>query len=454
MKKNLRFYCTLWLAKVASLTLKILRRNATYFPGKLAVTLCPDFLGRIGKPQTIIGVTGTNGKTTVCNMIEDMLKDNGYDFMDNSLGANVNSGVATTFIQGSTIFGKAKKNMAVLELDERSAKKIYQYVTPTYLVCTNLFRDSLKRNAHTEFIVDILNSAIPKSTKMILNGDDLISNHLAEENERVYFGIDQLPTDTQSCENITRDIIVCPKCNGKLEYEYVRYNHIGKAHCVNCDFGSPQTDYLAQELDLKNRTMKLKEVKTNEIIEYPMVSDNIINIYNMMAAITVLREMGIENEKIKVSLRKLKIVETRFSEEEINGKKVVMHLAKGQNPIACSRVFDYVRKEPGKKAVILLTDDLHDAVNSTENVAWLYDCDFEFLKDESIKKILVGGARYLDDKVRLLIAGVSQEKLVCIREEMETVQYLPDDIDAIYILHDLYAFELAEKVKEAIRTKK
>ena len=54
MKKNLKFYIVLYLAKLARIALKVIGRDATYFPGKLAVTLCPDFLGRIDKPKIII----------------------------------------------------------------------------------------------------------------------------------------------------------------------------------------------------------------------------------------------------------------------------------------------------------------------------------------------------------------------------------------------------------------
>ena len=92
------------------------------------------------------------------------------------------------------------------------------------------------RNGHTEFIADILNKYIPKETIMIENADDLICSHIAENNKKVYFGIDKLDTDTENFENRTRDIIVCPKCYSKLEYDYVRYHHIGKAHCPNCDY--------------------------------------------------------------------------------------------------------------------------------------------------------------------------------------------------------------------------
>ena len=78
----------LWMSKLAMWLQKLLGMNASYFPGKLAIKLCPDFLGRIDKPKTIMTVTGTNGKTTCCNMILDVLHDAGYRVLDNRAGSN------------------------------------------------------------------------------------------------------------------------------------------------------------------------------------------------------------------------------------------------------------------------------------------------------------------------------------------------------------------------------
>ena len=449
MKKGLRFYLALWGAKSGTILLKLLRRNATFFPGKFALKVCPEFIGKIGKPKTIVAVTGTNGKTTVCNMIEDILEDNNYVFIDNKYGSNIDAGVATTLISGASIMGKAKKDLAILEVDERSAPKIYPYLTPTYLVCTNLFRDSLLRNAHTEFISGILTKYIPKDTTLILNGDDLIVSNLAPKNKRMYFGIDRLETDGEKCENIARDIIVCPKCNSKLEYEYVRYNHIGKAHCPKCDFKSPEVDYLATSLDLENMKMTLKIGEREE--EYDLISDNIINIYNIISVITVLKQLGLSKEKINESLKKQKIVDTRYSEETINGIKIITHLAKGMNPIACSRVFDYVRKYKGNKVVALYLDDLHEAENGSENTAWQYDTDYEFLNDNSIKQIIIAGVRYLDGLVRLELAGIAKEKIVYGRDELIALDNLNlEGIDTVFILHDLYSMELKNAAKNKI----
>lgn len=449
MKKGIRFYFAFYLAKLSIIALKIIRRDATQFPGKLAITLCPDFLNKIGKPKTIIAVTGTNGKTTVCNMIENCLKENNYDFIDNQLGSNTNSGIASTFIKGAKLSGKQKKDLAVFEIDERSSIRVYPYVKPTYLICTNLFRDSLMRNAHTEFISNMLTNNIPKETKLILNGDDLIVSNLAPENDRVYFGINRIETDTDKCENIARDIIVCPKCNSKLEYDFVRYNHIGRAHCSKCDFKSPEINYELIKLNLENKTMLIKHDETEE--EYDLINNNIINIYNMLATITLLKELGLTKEQINPVLKKQKIVDTRYSKQEVKNIEVVTQLSKGMNPIACSRAFDYVRKESGNKAVFVLLDDLHDAANGSENTAWHYDTDYEFLRDDSIKQILTAGARYLDTKVRLQMADVDMSKVICQRDEISLVEKLNlEGIDKVFILHDLYAIDLKNQIKDKV----
>ena len=128
------------------------------------------------------------------------------------------------------------------------------------------------------------------------------------------------------------------------------------------------------------------------------------------------------------------------------------------NPIACSRVFDYVRKYKGNKVVILFLDDLHEAANGSENIAWQYDTDYEFLNNDSIKQIIIAGARYLDGYVRLQMAGIDKSKIVCQRDELSALDNINlGGIETVFILHDLYSMELKEsakkKVEVIIRTK-
>ena len=257
---KLRFLFALWMAKLSVPALKITRHNGTDFPGTLALKLCPDFLKYVGRPKTIIAVTGTNGKTTVSNLLADTLEKAGHRVLINRAGSNVASGIATALLKGCDLAGRVKDyDMAVLEVDERSSVRVYPYITPDYIAVTNLFRDSIMRNAHAEFIADIISRSVPASSRLVLNADDLISCGLAPENERVYFGIDRLPTDTVECVNHINDVRICPKCAGKLRYEYRRYHHIGRAVCQDCGFHSPDSDYLATNVDIPGGTMTIRE---------------------------------------------------------------------------------------------------------------------------------------------------------------------------------------------------
>lgn len=66
----------------------------------------------------------------------------------------------------------------------------------------------------------------------------------------------------------------------------------------------------------------------------------------------------------------------------------------------------------------------------------------------------MAGARHLDGYVRLQIAGVPKEKIIHQRNELELVNALClKGIDKIFILHDLYAISLKNKIKERVEMK-
>ena len=447
MKKNLRFLIALWISKAAMLLQKMLGMNASYFPGKLAIKLCPDFLGRIDKPETIITVTGTNGKTTCCNMLLDILTENGYDVLNNKAGSNIDAGIASALIAEASLFGRVSKKLGLFEVDERSSKKIYAYVHPNYTVCTNLFRDSIQRNAHPEFIFSFIDSSLPNDTHLILNADDPICSRLKEGNSRSYFSIGRLPTDRDECVNIINDMRMCPKCHAKLEYEYVRYHHIGKMHCPVCGFASPEPDFLASP-DWEKGSFTVKTHEGEE--EYPLVSSSVFNTYNQVTVVAMLRTFGLSAEAIAKSFSHLKIVESRFTSLEKNGVEVITNMTKGQNPVACSIVFDYIRNEPGDKEVVLVLDDL-TFKKTTEIMTWIFDADFELLDHESIKRVVVGGVRTHDYHLRLLLAGIPEEKIRCVENETDAPKELAlERGEKVFILHDLTTPVMTKQVRDGI----
>lgn len=449
MKKTLRFYFALWVAKAALLLQRLLGMNASYFPGKLAIKLCPDFLGRIDKPGTVITVTGTNGKTTCCNLLLEVLTKNGYDVLNNKAGSNIDAGLASSLIADATLSGKVKKKLALFEVDERSSPKVYPYIHPDYAVCTNLFRDSITRNAHTEFIFSVIDKYIPAGTHMILNADDPISSRLAPDNPRTYFSIARLDSDLPECVNIIHDMLMCPRCHHMLDYEYIRYHQIGKAKCPSCGYATPDGDFTASP-DIDAQTLTVRTADGEEV--YPMVSGSKFNNYNQVTVISLLRTMGIPADSIADAFRSMDIVKSRHSETVCRGTKIITNMTKGQNPVACSCVFDYVRNEPGTKEIVIMLDDLGFKASS-EIMTWIYDTDFEFLNDESIVRLVVCGVRCFDYRLRLLLAGVPDDKIVCIEDTSSSPgQLILEGTDAVFILHDLTQPEMTKKVRDGVVT--
>lgn len=448
---RLRFLFALWMSKCARLTLRVLKRNGTNFPGIVALKLCPDFLARVGKPRKIIAVTGSNGKTTVSNLLNDILTDKGYHVLNNQLGSNIASGIATSLLTGCGLLGKTRYEMAVLEIDERSSKKIYPYVKPDFIIITNLFRDSPMRNAHPQYIADFIEGTVPETTKLILNADDLISSGICPGNARVYFGLDRMKTDVTTCLNLINDVQICPACCGELVYDYRRYHHIGKAHCSDCGFKSPECDYFATDIDTDAMTMTVSD--KGGVLAYRLLSDSIFNIYNMVTVIAALRELGLSHEEIKTGFEKTQIVETRFNARKAGDITVVMQMSKDKNALAGSRAFDYISGLPGQKELILMMNCIHDQQHWSENVTWLYDCDFEFLNKDNITRIVATGPRAMDYRLRLLFAGVPEEKIRCTMSELDAPALLEySSGESVCLFYGTDALDLVYRVQAKIKS--
>jgi len=444
--RKIRFLIAMLAAKASSLGLKLLGRNASYFPGKIALAIDKQFLGGLTQPGTVIAVTGTNGKTTVSNLINSVLQRNGYRVTNNSLGSNVQAGIATALLDDATLTGKPKKDIAVLEVDERSSLLIYPYIKPDYLICNNIMRDSLARNAHTEFISYIINKALPSSTKVILNADDLVCATLAPHNqERVYFGLD-IWKEHEETPLYLRDIVYCPVCGHLLEAEYIRYNHIGRLHCSQCDFRSPTPDFVITAIDREAETFTVSQAGVEQ--SYHLINDNEVNLYNFCGLIALLTTMGFTYEQISAGFEKSKIVKTRYDQVKSGELTITMQLSKGQNPTACARCFSYVSKCPGdQKAIIFVGDDFEQS----ESPCWFYDSNYSYLKHDTINQIIFSGPRCKDQFLRAQLAGVPTDKIKLVDSSVAGAEVLDISISKdIYVLYGPYMVKQANVVKEKL----
>ena len=121
-------------------------------------------------------------------------------------------------------------------------------------------------------------------------------------------------------ESIAKDLIVCPICNGKVEYNYRHYRHIGDYYCKDCNFKTPKAKYIVHKID--------KNILVNKE-EYFAISKNIYNVYNELQVIALFKELGYDYKTINKYLKNAYIPKSRENLNTIQDlqkvKIVVLH---------------------------------------------------------------------------------------------------------------------------------
>jgi len=433
---------TIIVVKLLIKIMQLLGFNATDFPGTIALKLCPNILCGITLPKKVICVTGTNGKTSTTNIVADIFETNGYSVLSNRLGGNIPSGIVSACLKYCDLKGICKQDVAVFEIDERSTIRLFPKMRVDYLACTNLQRDSMMRNANVDYIFNIINSNTKENTTLVLNSDDLISSSLGNNNKKVYFRL--ALQDFEICrDSIIKDITICPKCGSDLKFDFVRYHSIGQGHCTKCDFKSPIAKYICEA---KNDNELLLTID-NENVNFPLIGQRIIDMYNETCAIALCKEAGLSIDQIKEGLKKAIVPKSRYEEVNIGNIKVIKMLSKGFNSVAVSSSFNIVDIDKHKKSILMFMDDRHDAQDSSEFISWIYDADYEILNDESINEIVIGGKRAIDHVVRLKLSGFNPDKIKYSVSETEIANMISlENIEEIYILYDMYNTDSYEKI--------
>lgn len=399
----MRKILAIWAAKLAASAARLLGKNGSSMPGSIALKICPDILTRLSQDieKDIIAVWGTNGKTTTNNMIYTVLTEQGYTVVCNKVGSNMLSGVVSAFISYSTLSGKVKADYACLEMDEAYARIILKYLTPSKIVITNLFRDQMDRYGEIDTTVKYIQMALAKAKNatLILNGDDPLTASLGVNYKNAkYYGI----TENLGLNlNETREGRYCRACGHELSYEYYQYGQLGKYRCDNCGFARPTPQY-----DGKN-------IVCDDYVSFDVCGSHVdlpckgvYNIYNALAAYAFCDSCGIPGDSIAKGLKKYKGQIGRMEEFKINGKQVVFNLAK--NPASFNQSIGNIINEKRTKDVII---GINDNDPDGNDVSWLWDVDFEKLKNETVTSYTTTGIRSKDMAVRLKYCDIEQNKI-------------------------------------------
>ena len=382
-------------ARFAGFACRKMGRQGVTWAGKIALKISPHILEELSGQvrEKIFVVCGTNGKTTTNNMLCAALEAEGKKVVCNHTGSNMLNGVVAAFVLASGLNGKLEADYACIEVDEASTRHVFPEIKPDYMVMTNLFRDQLDRYGEIDITMNILEEMIRKVPKMkvIVNGDDALSAYLAMDsgNPYVTYGISRPVMKNET--NEIREGRFCKRCGEKLSYSFYHYSQLGDYKCPKCGFARPDLDYDATD------------VKVDDQISFCIEGKHIVanykgfyNVYNILAAYAGVRTAGFSGEHFGDMLKKFNPENGRMEQFRIKGTGVTLNLAK--NPAGFNQNISAVMQDKNPKDIIIAIND--NAQDGTD-ISWLWDVDFDRLKDESIKSITVSGIRCQDMRLRM-----------------------------------------------------
>ena len=396
---GLQFAAARAVSAVSTWGLKhVFHRPAANFPGKIALYADPrviaDLAPRLQKGS--VCVVGTNGKTTVTNLLADALETAGQRVVCNRTGANLDSGVATALLHAR------EADWGVFECDELWLAKILPHLQANYVVLLNLFRDQLDRVGEIDRIQESIAGALATSPKttLVFNADDPLCAAIAERvgNPTVAFGVDE---DLHLPQNTVADAQMCQRCSAMLEYAYRQYGQLGSYRCPACGFARPSLDCAARDVHLGADGLSFAAHGPRGDAEIEAPFSGAYMVYNLLATWAAADLVSVPAEALQRAIDAFDPRNGRLQEFAVAGRRTLLNLAK--NPTGFNQNIKIILQDEGPKAVAFFVNDKE---GDGRDVSWLWDIDFEELAGQSGLRVFAGGIRKNDVQVRLKYAGL------------------------------------------------
>ncbi|MBR1598375.1 MAG: DUF1727 domain-containing protein [Lachnospiraceae bacterium] len=442
-----------WAGKITTKILKFSGSGGTSLPGKVVLKLCPDILGHLAKDMKVICVTGTNGKTTTCHVIRDMIEEKGSTVFCNDAGANMLGGVVSAFVNAAGWDGKVKTDYALLECDEAALRFIVEHFgeLDVTAVVTNVFRDQLDRYGEVLTTVNKIRSGLEKlpNVKLILNADCSLTSSLSDvqHKEIHYFGINAPLYETASSD--ISDAVYCIHCKTKYKYHYHTFGHLGGFYCDNCGYERHTPDVaLAKVLEWKDGSEVVEMDVFGNSVKAEVMLPGGYNLYNALAAVAVAHQIGLSDEQIVKVLGGLSTHFGRMEEVMLGDSKLHMVLVK--NPAGFNEVLQFlIQQRPTGTIVFGLNDNFADG----KDISWIYDVEFERLTEAAVgaEHFYFTGKRAYDMQLRLKYADFATDKFMVEKDYKTLITMLKQQgQETFLVLSYTCMLEFRDKLSEFV----
>ena len=437
---SIRFAAAQAVSSISTWGLKhVFRRPAANFPGKIALYVDPRLLANLRGKLTrgSIMVVGTNGKTTVTNLLADVLEGSGVRVVCNRTGANLDSGVSTALLHAK------EADWGVFESDELWLKKMTPQLKPTYVLLLNLFRDQLDRCGEIDRIQDSIVEALAASPETILvfNADDPLCATIAkraselpgrERTRQIAFGVSE---SMGLAQNTVSDATMCQLCSSMFEYDFRQYGQLGAWHCPTCGFSRPSLDFAAQNVDLGEHELSFDIARPQPNAGESASARPIraafsgaYMVYNLLAVGVAADLVGCGNDAIQAAIESFDPKNGRLQRYSVEGRSILLNLAK--NPTGFNQNLKIIEKDASPKAVAFF---INDKEADGRDISWLWDIDFEELSRQEGCVVFAGGIRGNDMQVRLKYAGIPSKVVKSTQEFLDELAKLPHEMNAYAI---------------------
>lgn len=391
----------IWIAKLVDwLTQVSGRGEGGALPGLVAERLRPNILQQLGRQLSLgsVLITGTNGKTTTTRMVAAALGDDHGRLLVNRAGSNLSRGLVSYFVKASSWTGRIQADLAVLEVDEAAFPEVYKALSPKAVLVLNLFRDQLDRYGELNTLADKLKTALAGSgTKLVLNADDPLVAWLGTDQQAVsYFGMAAAPV-TKLPHDFAADSNTCPVCDQALNYDHSYYAHIGRYHCVACNFKQPRLDVVANATKVGLEAGAMKVEVGGSTGEIKLTLPGLYNLYNALAAVALTVQLGVKLDTAIDRITSMPAAFGRAEVVELSGRKLQLLLVK--NPTGFNQVIQTYQLQTTKQPLMIALNDL---IADGRDVSWIWDVAFEDLDHND--PIVAAGSRCYDLALRLKYA--------------------------------------------------